>query len=336
MRTAEAAKRGGTMSASSPGSEPGAFLHPQAMCESKNDRAAHAHLGLRARAARRAHRRRLQHLRSHVHRERRHRRRSRHGEVRRPALGRRAHRGRRLHRPERDVCERPLSAQQAAAGEIPDDDREGGRIDRSQRDAAAGNHDRPRRDGRRRRGRRRIGAAVRRRRRQSGAHRELLRQPEPAPAEARGAHRGGARGQEPRARRLRRAACRGRGSARQARGGRDRRVPAVQGEAILHRSRRAGTRSARPARAPRVPPVPRLHPRKLPRDCRRRQPAAGVPARRSGHRRLHPAEDLERAVRLQPRRGAARASRRTRTTRGDYVRDYEAFLRARPASARGG
>ena len=78
----------------------------------------HPGLGLRPRAARRAHRRRLQHLRPRLHRERRGRRRPRHREVRRAAVGRRAARGRRLRRPERDVHQRPVPAQPAAARRV--------------------------------------------------------------------------------------------------------------------------------------------------------------------------------------------------------------------------
>jgi hypothetical protein len=126
-----------------------------------------------------------------------------------------------------------VSAQQAAAREVPDDDRKGGRIDRSERDAAARNHDRTQGDGRRGRRRRRIGAALRGRRGQSRAHHQLLRQ-RAGPSRAHGAHRSSAHRQEPRARRVRRAACSRRRSAGQARRGRARGVPAV---CRLHRAR---------------------------------------------------------------------------------------------------
>ncbi len=205
------------------------------------------------------------------------------------------------------------------------DHRDGGGVDRGQRDHTAGHHHRPRRDGGRRRGGHRLGAAVRGRRRQSGADRELLRR-RSGRGGAGDPHRGRARREEQGARRLRRATRRGRGPARQAGGGRDRRVPAVQGEALLHGPRRAGTRGARPARAPQVPPVPRVRARQLPGDRRRRaatgrsscstDPAIGVylPPRTWGVQ-----YDYSPDAALLVFASHAYDAR-------DYVRDYEAFL----------
>ena len=97
--------------------------------------------------------------------------------MRRAAVGRRA-RSRTTSSSARTRRSRTIAFRAAGSGRRSScrHDRQGGRVDRRQRDDPAGHHDRPRRDGRRRRGGRRIGAALRRRRGQPGADRQLLRQ----------------------------------------------------------------------------------------------------------------------------------------------------------------
>ena len=99
--------------------------------------------------------------------------------------------------PNADVLERSASrAASSAPAQFLADRGEGRRVDRRQRDDPARRDDRAGRDGRRGRGGRRIGAAVRGRRRQSGAHRQLLRCRPAHPAEAGAAASAGAAGQD--------------------------------------------------------------------------------------------------------------------------------------------
>ena len=99
-------------------------------------------------------------------------------------LRRRHARRRRLHRPRRDVHQRPLSARGDADGQLQTDAdwtlvadaRQGGRLDRQQRDDSRGRDDRRRRAGRRRRRRHAGCAALHDRGRRAGAgHRVAYR-----------------------------------------------------------------------------------------------------------------------------------------------------------------